>query len=1107
MIAGNKTIKRKNTDKLKHRFIRGSTLQVLVWPFICVMLVILVWYITLSKIDTDRRTLEKNALKDVSTFSHAYADYVSQSIETLNQITLHIRSNWEPLHNGQVLEELARNGVFRHAQITQVSIIDQNGIPVKNLFSSNSSTLSVVDKKYFRFHKNDASDVLLVGKPTESHFPGKNILTFTRRLNTTNGSFDGLVIISVEPSYLTSFYAGSNPGTTGLLAVVGADGALRAARIGEKLTATLPEIIPLFNSREGADLLKDKQWFGDKLSRYVAWKTLDHSPLIIMAGISEQEYLKPHQQTWTTYRQVAIAGSFLLFLFALVATRLSVRLSRKRHQAEEIRKTYRIATEGGNEGFYMFDVIRDTNDIIVDFKLVDCNERGADFYGIKKDQLLGQTLSSLYTSSNFDELMDIFRTAMESGFYEDEKQISKGSPLKMEWGKIRLVRSGSGLAVTVQNISERKKADEALRESEKKLRLIHSQVPGIVYQFKVDTHGKKILPYVSPAIESYVGLTAETVMNDAEKWFELTHPDDLPSLEKSILESMVNLSIWEWEGRFIRDSGKIIWLRGRSTPERLDDGSTLWNGLFVDVTERRSQDEQFRRTQKMDALGKLTGGIAHDYNNILGIILGYAEQINEHINDKDKVEKYSDTIKCSAERGSKLAKKLLTFSRYKLPDVAVMSINCLLQEQQHMLEKMLTVNHKFLLDLEENLWPVELDSGDMEDAILNMSINALHAIMPGGQITISTNNKQLNTIDAQLLGLSAGDYVLLRITDTGIGMDTITKEKIFDPFFTTKGEEGTGLGLSQVYGFVERSHGVIKVYSELGHGSRFELYFPRSNKSIPKKITSPINIAMNLKGNETLLVVDDEEDMADLEHAILTSQGYHVITANNGEQALAILEKAALKKEKIDLIISDVVMPNMDGYQLAEQVRQRFPHIKLQMVSGFSDERQNGMADNDLHLNMLHKPYTSNVLLTRVRQLLDENSSASLSNRTILVMDDDEDIRTLFKLNLKKLGCNVIAAINVEEALDCYQNAFTTDKPIDLTILDLSIPGGIGGKEAAEAIRNIHPHAKIIVASGDSEGPEMMEPLDYGFDGALEKKFDLKNIDQILKKVLITENH
>ncbi|MBV1927899.1 MAG: PAS domain S-box protein, partial [Gammaproteobacteria bacterium] len=246
-----------------------------------------------------------------------------------------------------------------------------------------------------------------------------------------------------------------------------------------------------------------------------------------------------------------------------------------------------------------------------------------------------------------------------------------------------------------------------------------------------------------------------------------------------------------------------------------------------DLSHIQQQEEQLRRSQKMDALGKLTGGIAHDFNNMLGVIMGYADLLQAATQDQPKLEKYAHEIFRAGERGAQLTEKLLGFSRQKIAAAEQLSINATLQNQKHMLAKSITPRITLVYDLAEDLWLTYIDNGDLSDAVLNISINAMHAMHEGGQLSIATRNEHINEFDAALKGLSQGDYVLLSISDTGCGMDQETQEKIFDPFFSTKGELGTGLGLSQVYGFVERSKGSIKIYSKPGQGTRLSLYFPR----------------------------------------------------------------------------------------------------------------------------------------------------------------------------------------------------------------------------------------------------------------------------------------
>ncbi len=584
----------------------------------------------------------------------------------------------------------------------------------------------------------------------------------------------------------------------------------------------------------------------------------------------------------------------------------------------------------------------------------------------------------------------------ENVFAEWNKCTTENTPFKLEYRfrKIDSVKWVLGQAIaeindkgyvvgyvgTITDITNSKSIEKELIQSERKLRLIHEQIPGIVYQFLIAADGKRSLPYVSSSIEKYLGVTAETVMDDAEKWFELTHPVDYPGLEKSILDSMNQLSVWEWEGRFIQKNGARVWLSVTSTPERLNDGSTLWNGVIVDVTERVQANEVIKRSQKMDALGKLTGGIAHDYNNMLGVVLGYAEMLALKLREQPKLQSYVTEITRASERGAKLTRKLLSFSKHKTSELQKLSINNVVLYEQDMLEKTLTVRIELALKLDEKLWSVRLDQSELEDAILNLSINAMHAIDGNGKLTLETSNEQVQISEAERLGVIPGDYVRLAITDTGCGMDDATREKIFDPFYTTKGEQGTGLGLSQVYGFVNRAGGNIHVHSQLGHGTTMSLYFPRfigeeNNRKSPEAVDSS-----NFKPEATILIVDDEPALLNLAGEILSEQGYKVFKAERAKQALDILEK-----EKIDLLLSDIIMPEMDGYELSTIVKENYPDIKIQLVSGFSSEGHIKLVDGSISQNLLQKPYSTKELLDTVQTLLQQivNSFVRVGKKSI----------------------------------------------------------------------------------------------------------------------------
>lgn len=399
--------------------------------------------------------------------------------------------------------------------------------------------------------------------------------------------------------------------------------------------------------------------------------------------------------------------------------------------------------------------------------------------------------------------------------------------------------------------------------------------------------------------------------------------------------------------------------------DEISDVAESFNDL---INEREQHEEQLRRSQKMDALGKLTGGIAHDYNNMLGVIMGYASILECELKNQPKLGEYAKKITYASKRNAELTKKLLGFSSPKAGDAILLDINKLLHDEQNMLEKLLTARIQLVLNLQEDLWPVWLDYGDLEDAIINLCINAMHATDGNGQLTIKTSNEQISPSDAQLLNLDTGDYITLSIADTGCGMDEDTIEEIFNPFYSTKGDEGTGMGLSQVYGFVKRSDSWIKVHSKPDFGSQFIFYFPRHQVSSDSHCEiKQNNNGTDFKGRETILIVDDEPALRELAYEVLSQRGYKIICAENGKKAQNIL-----KNESIDLIITDIIMPELNGYQLASFVQEKYPTVKIQLTSGYDNAHEIDNIGGNLKQNLLHKPYSPQTLLKRVRERLDE---------------------------------------------------------------------------------------------------------------------------------------
>ena len=481
---------------------------------------------------------------------------------------------------------------------------------------------------------------------------------------------------------------------------------------------------------------------------------------------------------------------------------------------------------------------------------------------------------------------------------------------------------------------------------------------------------------------------------------------------------------------------------------------------------------------------------------MLGVILGYAQLLKDAVNDDSELSKYVYEIQHASERGSKLSRKLMGFSRNIQPKADCMDVNCVLLSESDMLQKALTPRIDLVFDLVEKSWPIYVNSGEFEDAILNLCINAMHAMASGGKLTIKTSNQKLSLREANKFKLPSGEYLVLTISDTGEGIDSSDLNCIFDPFFTTKGEAGIGLGLSMVYGFVQRSAGAIVVDSTQGRGTQFKLFFPRYKQMPFAKVEVEEFNKEKFQGNETILIVDDEPAMVNLSKKILSKNGYQVLVANNAEDALDILNN-----HSVDMLLSDVIMPGRDGYQLAAKVREINSKIKILLVSGFTENRHVGNDGSKIEETLLQKPFTPENLLVNIRNVLDKHEMSE-KKHTILVMDDDENIRKLFEINLIKLGYDVVFANDGMEAISIYQDSMGSSQTINIAILDISVPGGMGGKEAAEKILIIDPNAKLIVSSGDSYGPEMINFEEYGFKAMLEKNFDREEMQKIFTELI-----
>ncbi len=522
---------------------------------------------------------------------------------------------------------------------------------------------------------------------------------------------------------------------------------------------------------------------------------------------------------------------------------------------------------------------------------------------------------------------------------------------------------GHLLARVLRYAIERKAAEEALAEREQRFRaLIENSADGIAL-FRSDGS----ITYASPATAAILGYDpTELVGRNA---LDLLHPDDLaqvqPQFVKGLRSEARKVGL---EARVRHQDGS--WRLCESTFTNLlsEPGVRAIVANYRDITERRELEEQLRQSQKVEAIGRLAGGVAHDFNNVLTAIFGYADLMLEELPAASPARQDLEEIRKAAQRASSLTRQLLAFSRQQVLEPIVLSLNDLVEEVDKMLRRLLGEDVEVRLNLAVETGNVRTDPGQFQQVIMNLVVNARDAMPTGGKLIVETANADLTEQYAELhQPVTPGRYVMLAVSDTGSGMTPETKARIFEPFFTTKEKgRGTGLGLSTVYGIVKQSGGYIWVYSEPGRGTTFKIYLPRVDA--PAERVAPPREAEAVTGTETILLAEDDAILRPLAKALLEKLGYTVLEAEDATQALAL---AAAHAESIHLLVSDVVMPGASGRDLARRLALTRPATKVLYVSGYTDDAivHHGMLEPGL--NFLQKPFTPAALARKVRDVLD----------------------------------------------------------------------------------------------------------------------------------------
>jgi len=461
------------------------------------------------------------------------------------------------------------------------------------------------------------------------------------------------------------------------------------------------------------------------------------------------------------------------------------------------------------------------------------------------------------------------------------------------------------------------------------------------------------------SVDELVGQHIFGLYAENDRWFELA--DFLRS------EQPFKGLTAEWKRKDATRT--LVRISGRSVSNGLQ-GGVVFELFAEDVTERRVLEQQLRQSQKMEAVGRLAGGIAHDFNNLLMVISGYSEFLLERLGAEPHLRGPAQEIASAAERASSLTRQLLAFSRKQMLAPRIVNLNDVATENIKMLTRMIGEDIDLVMVPGPNLWPVRADAGQIEQVIMNLAVNARDAMPSGGKLTIETSNITLDEDSARVQApLPAGDYVMVAISDTGDGMDNETQSHIFEPFFTTKGTKGTGLGLSTVYGIIKQSGGYIWVHSVVGRGTTFKIYLPRvESTGQAVHVAAPVDYRRVEPGTETILLVEDEPNLRYLARQYLEKQGYKVIEAADGAVAMQI---AVAHDKVIHLLLTDVIMPGMNGRELAQRICEIRPNVKVLYMSGYTEDVIGHDGTLEAGVRLLQKPFNLRDLKHIVREVLD----------------------------------------------------------------------------------------------------------------------------------------
>ncbi len=612
--------------------------------------------------------------------------------------------------------------------------------------------------------------------------------------------------------------------------------------------------------------------------------------------------------------------------------------------------------------------------------LMDVNNRICEMTGYRREELVGSSARVLYpTRDDFDYVgTEKYRQIAEKGAGSVETRWMKkdGTIIEVLLSSAPVDPSdlSRGVTFTALDITERRRAEGALRESEERYRTLVETSPDAIALVDLNLN---VLMVNRPALALYGYESPEEVVGQSALNF--ISPQDRPRALREVQQVLEKGSLANSEYTQLK-KGDLPFPAELSASLILDEEKKPLAIICItrDISARKRGDEeraaledQLRQSQKMEAIGQLAGGVAHDFNNLLTVIKGYCQLSLAETKEGTPSTDALEVIGKAAEKAADLTRQLLAFSRRQIMEARVLDLNDLLQNLEKMLRRIIGEDIELVTSLNEDLGRVKADPGQIEQVVMNLAVNAKDAMSKGGKLIIETANVELDEAYARAhVSVTPGRYVMIAVSDTGAGMAPDVRNRVFEPFFTTKGKgKGTGLGLSMVYGIVKQSNGNIWVYSEPAKGTTFKIFLPRVDEPVEKLKTQEAGEEFP-RGSETILIVEDDREVRNLTVRILKRQGYAVLDGSYGDEAFNVCRQ---HKGPIHLLVTDVVMPGMDGRTLSECLSQLHPEMKVLYMSGYTDNAIVHRGVMGKGMNYIQKPFTVDALAKRVREVLDRS--------------------------------------------------------------------------------------------------------------------------------------